>query len=37
MEEEKAAVRAAAGKALRVAWCWRKVHVVYSLVKGGFR
>ena len=36
MEEEKAAVRAATGKALRVAWCWRKVHVVYSLVKGGF-
>ena len=36
MDEEKAAVRAATGKALRVAWCWRKVHVVYSLVKGGF-
>jgi|TARA_B110000977_G_scaffold63634_1_gene86571 hypothetical protein len=24
------------GKALRVAWCWRKVHAVYSLVKGGY-
>ena len=24
------------GKALRVAWCWRKVHAVYTLVRGGY-
>ena len=24
------------GKALRIAWCWRKVHAVYSLVSGGY-
>jgi hypothetical protein len=23
-------------KALRVAWCWRKVHAVYTLVRGGY-
>ena len=23
------------GKALRVAWCWRKVHALYTLVEGG--
>ena len=26
----------AVGKALRVAWCWRKVHAVYTLVSGGY-
>ena len=30
--EEETAV----GKALRVAWCWRKVHAVYTLVSGGY-
>jgi hypothetical protein len=27
---------AAVGKALRVAWCWRKVHAVYTLASGGY-
>lgn len=33
---EKHAEAEKLGMALRIVWCWRKVHAVYTLVKGGY-